>query len=288
LLVTVAIKCVCENSARPNAARTNVNPSGGASDYYSKFKNRNRGEPTTTENVPKVSSTMATKLDREMMHISPSSNFQNLHENVDGNVDGKDDDYEEDDYEEDDEDDEKVENKSESVISSTSRSTTTLAPVTEATTTTTTSTTTTTARTTMSTVTTSSEEEEPAPFFPTRMTTAENVEKSSTVTILPTKSATTTTTITTTTEEIEKTSTTETAKQEIEEKDKGTSLKELLRSGKYGNDPVKIKELLKNMNSDGGGADKPNDQDEVDPKDIFKKYANMAKSKTADVEVNNQ
>ena len=217
-----------------------------------------------------------------MMHISPSSNFQNLHENVDGD---KDDDYEEDDYEEDDEEEvEKVENKSESIVSSTSRSTTTLAPVTAATETTTTPTTTTTAaRTTTSTATTSSEEEEPAPFFPTRMTTAESVEKSSTIAVLPTKSSAVTTT---TEEKIEKASTTETAKQEIDDKDKGTSLKDLLRSGKYGNDPVKIKELLKNMNPDVGGADKPNDQDEVDPKDIFKKYANMAKSKTSDVEVN--
>jgi hypothetical protein len=214
-----------------------------------------------------------------MMHISPSSNFQNLHENVDD----KDEDYEEDDYEEDDEEEvEKIENKSESIISSTSRSTTTVAPDTEATTTSTTTSTTTTSRTTTSTATTSNEEDQPVPFFPTRMTTADTAEKSSTMPVLPTKTAATTTT----TEEIEKSSTPETAKQEIEEKDKGTSLKDLLRSGKYGNDPVKIKELLKNMKPEAGAADKPNDQDEVDPKDIFKKYANLAKSKTATVEVN--
>ena len=65
------------------------------------------------------------------------------------------------------------------------------------------------------------------------------------------------------------------------------SLKDLLRSGKYGNDPTKIKDLLKNFKNEPAerGAEKSADQDEVDPKDIFKKYANLAKAKASQVRI---
>ena len=276
-------------STRGNIPRASSNnPKGGASDYYSKFKNRNR-LASSDENTDKVSSTAATtttfsttstsKAEREMMHISPSSNFQNLGDPIGDDYDDDDDD----DYEE---SDELIESKSEIVPSTTSRSTTTQPPSTT-TTATTTPVTTTTTTTTTSTTTASEEdyeeddEEEPklasnsgAPFFPTRMTAATaagGVEKSSTASISPTKPAT----VATTSEDVSAGSA-----------DPTPDLKDLLRSGKHGNDPAKIKEMLKNFNkaSDEEG-DSNSDQDDLNPKEIFKKYANLAKSKPTEVSV---
>ena len=277
-------------STRKNIVRQNVKQNGGASDYYSKFKNRNK--PSTTlssveDKTEKISSTVATtKADKEMMHIAPSSNFQNIHES----------DYEEDDYEEDDvikESDvteDVVENRSENIISSTSRSTTTTAPISVTATTTTDSTTTrtttfSTTRTATTGTTTTTMEDEPvesnAPFFPTRMTMA-NTERSSYPTrMTPTEPEKPSTTSTTTTR-----TTTAVAQSKFDEKDKEMSLKDLLRSGKYGNDPTKIRDLLKNFkNGPAEGGEKSADQDEVDPKDIFKKYADLAKAKATEVKI---
>ena len=264
--------------------RQNVKTINGASDYYSKFKNRNRA---TLEGVDKVSSTAATtttmttsKADREMMHISPSSNFQHLGESVHTN-----DDYEEDDYED---SDEEIETKSENIMSSTMRSTTTQPPSTTTSTTTlhtTASTSVTTAATTTSTTTTTAtvsdedyeEEEEAAsetakprtPFFPTRMTASTGHEKPASFS--PTKAS-----------PVEM-STTEVLRPEVEEKGTETNLKDLLRSGKHGNDPTKIKELLKGFTKTADGNESV-DEDEINAKDIFKKYADVvAKTKPTDV-----
>jgi hypothetical protein len=249
--------------------------------------------------MPTITDMADKKADREVMQISPSSTFQNIPvQNVDES------DYEEEeDYAE--EIDEKLEtkkfelsNKSDNVVSSTSRSTTTTTTQPPSVSSTTITTTTTT---------TLSDEEEDEdeiipkseiPFFPTRMTKAVTSTKTSTMFEAPTKMSTTfdtptkmsetptkmfeppTKMIETPTKMIEtptKTSTT------LDEEDKQSSLKDLLRSGKYGSDPMKIKELLKNLED----PEKIKaDQEEVDPKDIFKKYANMAKTKTTEVRLN--
>jgi hypothetical protein len=273
-----------------------------------------RNTKLSSTTLDKVDSTMPTITDmadkkadnREVMQISPSSTFQNIPvQNVDES------DYEEEeDYAE--EIDEKLEtkkfelsNKSDNVVSSTSRSTTT-------TTTQPPSVSSTTITTTTTTLSDDNDDEDEIipksemPFFPTRMTKADTSTKTSTMFEAPTKmtetptkmietptkmSETLTKTAETPTKMIEsptkmietptkmaetptKTSTT------LDEEDKQSSLKDLLRSGKYGSDPMKIRELLKNLEDPEKTI---SDQEEVDPKDIFKKYANMAKTKTTEV-----
>ena len=83
------------------------------------------------------------------------------------------------------------------------------------------------------------------------MTAATSSEQSSTSSVSPTRPSTTAAT------------TTENVRKEVDEKDSATNLKDLLRSGKHGNDPAKIKEMLKNFKKtedEGENSDAGSDQ----------------------------
>jgi hypothetical protein len=181
-------------------------------------------------------------------------------------------DYDDDEYEEDDEVEPEVQPEvkpealPEVVPSSTSRSSTT-----QPTTTTTATTAAVTAASPSTTASPESEEaaeDEPAsprpsaPFFPTRMTAADKTTKAA---VAPTEAAAVGAAVKPAAEE---------------DSDKSASLKDMLRSGKFGNDPTKIKELLKDLKKpDDAGAD----EDDLNAKDIFKKYADLAKNKPTEV-----
>lgn len=241
---------VVVSSTRANIVRNVGNLTGGASDYYSKFKNRNKIQPehvpSPTESRFPVSrgGSKSSSTESEIMHLSPSS------ENVSSNFKAEDD-YEDDDYEN---DDEATEAKPELPPSTTSRSTTTEPPVTYN------------IPIIIPTVPSIGATLESGPsFIPTRMSTSTtNSDKPTTklIEVKPTDPAPT----------------------------PEPNIKDLLRSGKLGNDPAKIKDMLdqmKNKPDAAGASHAASDQEEIDPKNIFKKYADLAKSKNpSDKEVN--
>jgi hypothetical protein len=238
---------VIVSSTRANIVRNVGNLTGGASDYYSKFKNRNKVQPepvpsSTRETV--VSSetrypisrggSKASTTDSEIMHLSPSS------ENVSSNFKAEDD-YEEDDDYENEEEGTLTKQKMESTPSTTSRSTTTEPPV-------------------SFTI--------PA-IIPTVPTTGTTLESGPS--FVPTR-------ISTTTSEKIAPKLME-VKPTVPAPASEPNIKDLLRSGKLGNDPAKIKDMLDQMKNKPEAAATSPDQEEVDPKNIFKKYADLAKNK---------